>query len=296
MARSVKEQVAAEVVRAAAGDRERVGLIAGSGRFPVLFAETARRRGVEVIAVAHRGETDPELARVVAAITWIYPGELQTMIGALAAAGVRRAVMVGGIAKPRLFSDLRPDTRALAMLQRVGTLRDDLVLRAVAAELEVDGIAVVPSTLYLQEIVPGAGVLGSRAPTSAEWADIGFGFRAAKVIGQFDVGQSVVVRSGAIVAVEGVEGTDATIRRAGQLANGDIVLVKVCKPTQDTRFDLPAVGPATVRALAEVRGRALAVEAGSTITLDRAEMVALADAADIAVVAVDPAVLAKEIR
>ncbi len=296
MARGVKEQVAAEVVRAAAGDRERVGLIAGSGRFPVLFAETARRRGVEVIAVAHRGETDPELARAVAAITWIYPGELQTMIGALAAAGVRRAVMVGGIAKPRLFSDLRPDARALAMLQRVGTLRDDLVLRAVAAELEVDGIAVVPSTLYLQEIVPGAGVLGSRAPTSAEWADIGFGFRAAKVIGQFDVGQSVVVRSGAIVAVEGVEGTDATIRRAGQLANGDIVLVKVCKPTQDTRFDLPAVGPATVRALAEVRGRALAVEAGSTITLDRAEMVALADAADIAVVAVDPAVLAKEIR
>lgn len=273
---------------------ERIGLIAGSGRFPVLFAETARRRGVEVIAVAHRGETDPDLERVVAAITWIHPGELGVMIGTLAAAGVRRAVMVGGIAKPRLFSDLRPDARALAMLQRVGTLRDDLVLRAVAAELEADGIAVVSSTLFLDEIVPGPGVLGARAPSPAEWADIVFGFRAAKVIGQFDVGQSVVVRSGGVVAVEGVEGTDATIRRAGQLANGDIVLVKVCKPTQDMRFDLPAVGPGTVRALAEVHGRALAVEAGRTITLDRAEMIALADAAGIAVVAVDAAAVERE--
>ena len=273
---------------------ERIGLIAGSGRFPVLFAETARRRGVEVIAIAHRGETDPDLERVVAAITWIHPGELGVMIGTLAAAGVRRAVMVGGIAKPRLFSDLRPDARALAMLQRVGTLRDDLVLRAVAAELEADGIAVVSSTLFLDEIVPGPGVLGARAPSRAEWADIVFGFRAAKVIGQFDVGQSVVVRSGGVVAVEGVEGTDATIRRAGQLANGDIVLVKVCKPTQDMRFDLPAVGPGTVRALAEVHGRALAVEAGRTITLDRAEMIVLADAAGIAVVAVDAAAIERE--
>src|SRR5205807_931688 len=158
---------------------ERIGLVAGSGRFPVLFAETARRRGVEVVAVAHLGETDPALERVVSAITWIHPGELDAMIHALQTAG----------------------------------------------------------------------------------------FRAAKVIGQFDIGQSVVVRSGAVIAVEGIEGTDATIRRAGQLANGDIVVVKVCKPTQDTRFDLPAVGPETVRTLAEMRGRALAVEAGRTITL-----------------------------
>jgi len=272
-------------------ERERIGLIAGSGRFPVLFAETAARRGVDVVAVAHRGETDPELGGVVAAITWIHPGELEAMIRALAAAGVQRTVMVGGIAKSRLLNEMRPDARAIAMLQRVGTLRDDLVLRAVAAELETEGIAVVPSTLYLDEIVPVAGVLGGRAPTDAEWNDIRFGFRAAKVIGRFDVGQSVVVRSGGIVAVEGIEGTDATIRRAGQLANGDVVLVKVCKPTQDTRFDLPAVGPATVRALADVRGRALAVEAGRTITLDRAEMIALADAAGIAVVAVDGAAM-----
>jgi DUF1009 family protein len=281
-------------VGAEPGDAGAIGLIAGSGRFPVLFAETALRRGVEVIAVAHRGETDPELEGVVAGITWIRPGELETLIGALRAAGVRRAVMVGGIAKPRLFQDFRPDARAVAMLQRVGTLRDDLVLRAVAAELEGEGITVVPSTEYLQDLVPVAGVLGGRTPSAGEWTDIHFGFRAAKEIGRFDVGQSVVVRSGAIVAVEGVEGTDATIRRAGELANGDIVLVKVCKPTQDRRFDLPAVGPATIRALTRGRGRALAVEAGCTITLDRAEMIALADAADIAVVAVDATTVREE--
>ncbi len=266
---------------------ERIGLIAGSGRFPVLFAETARRHGVQVFAVAHRDETDPELERAVAGITWINPGELDAMIRALKGTGVTRAVMVGGIAKPRLFREFRPDARAMALIARLGKVRDDLVLRGVAEELESEGIAIVASTLYLTEIVPRAGVLGARPPTAEEWRDIRFGFRAAKVIGQFDIGQSVVVRSGAVIAVEGIEGTDATIRRAGQLANGDIVLVKVCKPTQDRRFDLPAVGPATVTALAAVEGRALAIEAGSTIILDRDEMIRLADRAEIAVVAVD---------
>src|SRR5207253_4034613 len=141
--------------------KERIGLVAGSGRFPVLFAETARRRGVEVVAVAHLGETDPALERVVSAITWIHPGELEAMIRALQAAGIRQTVMVGGIAKPRLFRELRPDERAMRLLSRLGKLRDDLVLRALAAELETEGIAVVESTLYLQEIVPLAGVLGS---------------------------------------------------------------------------------------------------------------------------------------
>ena len=267
----------------------RIGLIAGSGRFPVLFAETARRRGVEVFAVAHRDETDPELEHVVAGVEWIFPGELDAMIQALKRSGVRQAVMVGGIAKPRLFREFRPDARAMALIARLGQVRDDLVLRGVAAELESEGIVVVESTVYLRDIVPSAGVLGAREPTSEEWRDIRFGLRVAKVIGQFDIGQSVVVRSGAVIAVEGIEGTDATIRRAGQLANGDVVLVKVCKPTQDTRFDLPAVGPATIAALAQVHGRALAFEAGRTIVLDREQMIALADAAEIAVVAVDRA-------
>jgi DUF1009 family protein len=267
--------------------RERIGLIAGSGRFPVLFAETARRRGVEVVAVAHRGETAPELVHHADAITWVQPGQLQALIDALRAREVTRTVMVGGIAKPRMFREITPDARALAMIARVGKLRDDLLLRALADELEGEGIRVVPSTTYLDEIVPAAGVLGRRPPTPEEWADIRYGFQVVKMIGRFDIGQSVVVRGGAVMAVEGIEGTDATIRRAGQLVN-DIVVVKATKPSQDLRFDLPAIGPETIRTIAEVRGRALAVEAGRTIVLDRPEMLALADDAKIAVVAVEP--------
>ena len=265
----------------------RVGLIAGSGRFPVLFAETARRRNVGVVAVAHIGETDQALEGAVEAITWVHAGQVQAIIDALKQADVTRAVMVGGIAKPRLFVEFKPDARALAVIARCGTLRDDVLLRALARELETEGIQIVESTLYLQDIVPTEGVLSTRHPTPEEWADIHFGFRAAKVIGQFDIGQSVVVRGSAVVAVEGIEGTDATIRRAGQLVNGDIVVVKACKPTQDLRFDLPAVGPATIRTIAEVKGRALAMEAGRTVILDREEMIALADATGIAVVAVN---------
>jgi DUF1009 family protein len=197
--------------------------------------------------------------------------------------------MVGGIAKPRLFREIMPDARALAAIARVGKLRDDLLLRTLAEELEREGIRVVASTTYLDEIVPAAGVLGRREPTPEEWADIRYGFQVVKVIGRFDIGQSVVVRGGAVMAVEGIEGTDATIRRAGQLVNGDIVVVKATKPIQDLRFDLPAIGPDTIRTMAEVGGRALAVEAGRTIVLDRSEMLALADEAKIAVVAVDPA-------
>jgi hypothetical protein len=271
--------------------RERIGIIAGSGRFPILFAETAKRRGVDVVAVAHRGETAPELVHHVDAITWVQPGQLQAVIDALRQHGITRTVMVGAIAKPRMFREILPDARALAALSRIGKLRDDLLLRTIAEELEQEGITVVPSTTYLDEIVPAAGVLGQREPTPEEWADIRYGFQVVKAIGRFDIGQSVVVRGGAVMAVEGIEGTDATIRRAGQLVNGDIVVVKATKPIQDLRFDLPAIGPDTIRTIAEVRGRALAVEAGSTIILDRELTLTLADDARIAVVAVDPSKL-----
>lgn len=266
---------------------ECIGLIAGSGRFPMLFAQRAALQGVRVVAVAHRDETAPELAGHVDHITWIRAGEVGALIDALKAAGVTRAVMVGGIAKPRLFEEFHPDARALALLARVGVLRDDLLLRGLAAELEQDGITVVESTLFLGDIVPRPGILGRRAPSEREWSDIRFGMRAAKEIGRFDIGQSVVIRNGAVVAVEGIEGTDATIRRAGTLVRGEIVVVKVCKPTQDTRFDLPAVGPQTVRTMGEIGGRALAVEAGRTVMLDREELLAVADAADVSVVAVE---------
>jgi DUF1009 family protein len=266
---------------------ELVGLIAGNGRFPLVFAERASRLGVRVAAVAHRGETDPELAGAVEAITWIHAGQIGLLIDTLKAAGVQRVVMAGGITKVRLFDDFKPDARALALLARVGTIRDDELLRALAAELEVEGMTVVESTLYLGDLVPAAGVLSARTPSDREWADVRYGVRAAKEIGRFDIGQSVVVRHQAVVAVEGIEGTDATILRAGALARGDLVVVKACKPTQDTRFDLPAVGVQTIHTMVDAGARVLAVEAGRTVMLDRDALVAAADAAGVAVVAVE---------
>jgi hypothetical protein len=239
-----------------------------------------------VVAVAHRCETAPDIAGVVDALTWVEAGELEKLIAALKAAGVRRAVMVGGIRKHRLFQRMRPDARAAALLARVGTFKDDEVLRAVAAELEGEGIEVVPSTAFLAEVVPRVGVYTRRAPTPEEWRDIRYGFRVAKEIGRWDIGQCVVVRGGAVLAVEGIEGTDETIRRGGALVSGGIVVVKVCKPTQDLRFDLPAAGLATVRTLVEAGGRVLALEAGRTVMLEREPMVAAADAAEVALVAV----------
>lgn len=266
--------------------RERIGVVAGSGSFPVLFAETARARGVEVVAVAHVGETDPAIERHAATVVWVRPGRIQDLIDGLTSNGVRRAVMVGGIAKPRLFQSFDPDARALAAIERAGSLRDDLLLRALAEELARDGVEIVESTLFLDDIVPRPGRVAGPAPSDDEWTDVRFGFRVAKAIGAFDIGQSVVVRGGAVIAVEGIEGTDATIRRAGSLVGGDVVVVKACKPTQDVRFDLPAIGPTTIRTMAEVGGRVLAVEAGRTVMMECEELRRLADEHGIAVVAV----------
>ena len=267
---------------------ERIGLIAGNGRFPLVFAETARREGVEVVAVAHRGETPAEIAGLVAELTWIRVGELGKMIRTFKRAGVRRAVMAGGLAKPRHLADFRPDVRGAAFIAKTRSLKDDVLLRGVAAELEHDGIAVVESTLFLGALVPAAGTLTRAEPTAREWEDVRFGFAVAKDIGRWDIGQSVVVKGGAVLAVEGIEGTDAAIRRGGELGQGGVVVVKVSKPIQDLRFDVPAVGVTTVGVLREVGGRVLALEAGRTIMLDREALIAAADAAGIAVVAVTP--------
>lgn len=266
---------------------KRIGLVAGNGYFPILFAESARRHHVEVVAVAHRGETSDGIVDVVSAVTWVDPGELEKLITALKTGGVCQAVMVGGIQKHRLFQNMSPDARALAVLQRVGTFKDDAVLRGVAEELESEGIEVVPPTVFLAEVLAHNDVYTRRRPNPAEWRDVRYGYRVAKEIGRWDIGQCVVVRGEAVLAVEGIEGTDQTIRRAGALANGEVVVVKVCKPTQDLRFDLPAVGLGTVRSLVEAHGSVLAVEAERTVMLERAEMVAAADAAGVAIVGIE---------
>ncbi len=268
---------------------EKVGLIAGKGQFPLLFAQAAKRRGVAVMAVAHRGETDPRLEALVDRLNWVYVGQLGKIIRLLKAAGVHQAVMAGGISRGRLFSQFRPDLKALSLVRRVGGGRDDRLLRAVAAELEAEGIAIAPSTLFLDDLLATKGLLSRRPPTPEEVLDLEFGFQVAKEIGRLDLGQCVVVRRQVVVAVETVEGTDETIRRGGRLAGPGTVVVKVSKPDQDLRFDVPAVGRDTLAVMREVKAAVLAVEAGKTLIFDQDEMLKLANQAKIAVVGLEAA-------
>lgn len=260
-----------------------IGLIAGKGQFPLLFAQAAQAQGVDIIAVAHRGETDPALASLVKELHWVYVGQLGKIIRIFQQAGVRQAVMAGGISRGRLFSEFRPDLRALNLIRRVGAGKDDRLLRAVAAELEEEGITIAPSTLFLEELLAAPGKLSRRTPTPEEFQDIDFGLQVAREIGRLDIGQCVVVRRQVVAALEAVEGTDAAIRRGGELAGPGTVVVKVSKPHQDLRFDVPAVGLDTIRVMAEVKAAVLAVEAGKTLIFNRPEMLAAADRTKIAV-------------
>lgn len=264
----------------------KLGLIAGNGKFPLIFAEQARREGVELVTVAHRGETLEEIEGVTEPVTWVYIGELGKIIRTFQRAGVKEAVMVGGIKKIKLFSNFRPDIRGAAFLAKVRSREDDQLLRGVAGELEKEGIRVLESTLFLSEIIPAEGVLTRRSPSPEEWEDIRLGFATAKEIGRLGVGQCVIVKRRVVVAVEAVEGTDAAIRRGADLGKEGFVVVKVSKPQQDLRFDVPAVGLDTIRALRDLKGSALAIEAGKTILIEKDKLIEEADAAGIAIVAV----------
>jgi DUF1009 family protein len=263
---------------------EKIGLIAGKSNFPLIFAQSAQKQGLEVVAAAHRGETDPGLEHLVSSLQWVSVGQLSKIIKFFKKAGVTRAVMAGGITKGRLFTHLRPDLRALKLLSRLKHVGDDGILRGVAAELESEGITIVSPTPYMTELLVPAGVLSRRQPTAAEMQDIKFGSEIAKEIGRLDIGQCVVVRRQAVLAVEAIDGTDATIRRGGLLAGEKAVVVKVSKPDQDLRFDVPAVGLGTVEVMQEVKAAALALEAGKTLMFDRTAMLQLADKFKIAVI------------
>jgi hypothetical protein len=210
-------------------------------------------------------------------------GQLGKIIRIFKNEGVSRAVLAGGITRGRLFRHFRPDFRALSLIRRVGGGQDDRLLRAVAAELEGEGIQIAPSTLFMEEILASPGQLSRRAPNPEERQDLDFGFQVAKEIGRLDIGQCVVVRRQVVVALEAIEGTDETIRRGGLLAGPGTVVVKVSKPNQDLRFDVPAVGLDTIRAMAEVKAAVLAVEAGKSLMFNRAEMLQEADRAGIAI-------------
>jgi DUF1009 family protein len=264
-----------------------IGLIAGGGRFPLLFAESARRAGHRVVAVAHKSETDAALAEAVDAITWVKVGQLGHVLEALKAGGAVQSVMLGAITKRRFFADAMLDAAGLKVVARVAVRSDDNMLRAIARFLEEEGVPITDPTPFLSDRLAPEGVLGRRAPTEEEWADARYGLELARGIGRLDLGQTVAVKDRVALAVEALEGTDACIRRGGELArSGGFVVVKAVKPDQDRRFDLPAVGPDTVDALREAGGRVLVVEAGATLVMDLDRMVEKADRAKIALVGV----------
>lgn len=272
---------------------EPLGLIAGSGRFPFLVAEEAQRRGVPVVALGIPGVTDPALKTVAGGLTWFKLGQIDAPIKALKDGGVRKVVMAGKVQHVSLFGGVLPDWRAAKVLLALKDKRTDTILKAVVDEFAKDGLEFVSSALYLEHLLAPAGPLTKRAFTPEERADAMIGWRAAKAVAGFDIGQTVVVQSAAIVAVEGMEGTDACVARAAALARTQgrepsLVVVKVAKPRQDFRFDLPVLGLDSIVNFKAAGVKAIALEAGSTLIFDRDRFAINADAAGIAVAGFPP--------
>jgi len=261
-----------------------IGLIAGGGQFPLLFAEAARARGRRVVAIGHVNETESSLADKADTFYWVKLGQLGKIIKYFHQEGVRETVFAGTITKTRIFRDIFPDLKGLTLWNKIDIRQDDAILRSVARALEAEGIQVLPSTCYLDQLFFPQGILTRKKPNEAQWEDIRFGWKIAREIGRLDIGQCVVVRDRSVLAVEAIEGTDATIRRGGELGRNGAVVVKLKKPGQDFRFDLPATGVRTIETLASVKGAVLAVEAGQSLLFDRAAMVQAADAAGLVVV------------
>jgi DUF1009 family protein len=267
----------------------RWGLIAGNGRFPFLVLDAARSQGIDMAVIAIREEASPELEKVAPTVHWVSLGELSRALELLHQEGVNRAVMAGKVKHNKIFSSIRPDWKLAKLLLSLPLKNTDSLIGAVAQVLESEGIQLVDSTAFLKPLVPGAGVLTRRAPDAREAADIGYGLEIARQIAALDLGQTVVIRDRACVAVEAMEGTDETIERAARLAAGKpIVVVKVSKPRQDMRFDVPVVGPQTVEVMQRGRATAMAVDADRVLLLDRKHVIEAADAAGIAIEAFPP--------
>ncbi|MGA2648974.1 MAG: UDP-2,3-diacylglucosamine diphosphatase LpxI [Terracidiphilus sp.] len=278
----------------------KLGLIAGNGRFPFLLLDAARAEGLHVVVAAIREETDPEIDQRAAtddqiAVYWLSLGELSRLIETFHKEGVTRAVMAGQVKHKQIFSSIRPDWRLAKLLLNLRTRSTDILLGAVAKVLGDEGIELVSSTSYLEPLLAQKGVLTARSPDEAEAGNIVYGLGVARAVAGFDIGQTVVVAAQACVAVEAMEGTDATIARAGQLMSslgGDpstlerrLTVVKVAKPNQDMRFDVPVIGIRTIETMVEAGASCLSVEAGRTLLFDRASIIERAGKAGIAIVA-----------
>ncbi len=265
-----------------------LGLVAGNGRFPFLVAEAARRAGRRVVAVAIKEEAAPELAGVVDEIHWVGLGQLGRCIDALKTAGVREAVMAGQVKHRQIFSGIVPDLKLMAVLARLAMKNTDSLIGGVADALAGEGITLLPSTQLLQDHLAREGAMTRRKPSRDEHKDIDYGVHVARTLAGLDLGQTVVIKDRAAVALEAMEGTDEVIRRAGRIAGAGCTVVKVAKPRQDPRFDVPVVGAGTLDAMAEAGARTLALEAGRTLLLDRGAFLAEADRRAIAAWGVAP--------
>lgn len=260
------------------------GLIAGNGQFPFLVLEAARDQGIEMAVIAIREEASPELEKVANRLHWVSLGELSRTLDLLREEGVTRAVMAGQVKHNKIFSSIRPDWKLAKLLLSLPLKNTDSLIGAVAKVLESEGVQLVDSTSFLKPLVPTPGVLTRRAPNEHEAADIAYGREIARQIAGLDLGQTVVIRDRACVAVEAMEGTDETIERAARMAgDATLVLVKVSKPRQDMRFDVPVIGLKTVEVMQRCRVTALAMDAGRTLLFDRARVLEAADAAGIAI-------------
>ena len=282
---------------------DKLGLIAGNGRFPFLLLDAARAHGLQVVVAAIKEETDPEMDERAAAdpkihVHWLSLGELSRLIETFQGEGVTRAVMAGQVKHKQIFSSIRPDWRLAKLLLNLRTRNTDMLLGAIAKVLGDEGIELISSTAYLEPLLAQPGVLTSRAPSEEELKDAAYGRTVAKAIAAYDLGQTVVIAAQACVAVEAMEGTDATVERAGGLfrtldaeidpittLSRSLTVVKVAKPDQDMRFDVPVIGVATIRTMQHAGATCLAIEAGKTLMFDPAAIIAAADAAGISVIA-----------
>lgn len=264
----------------------RYGLIAGNGRFPFLVLEGARRSGVEMAVAAIREEAEPEIERLASCLEWVRIGQLGKLIRFFKREGVTHAIMAGQVKHVQIFSNAIPDARMLMMLLRLPRRNTDALIGGVAKELASEGIELIDSTFFLPDHLPAAGVQTRRGPNEQERGDIEYGLEVARVTAGIDLGQTIVVRARACVAIEAMEGTDATIRRAGGLARGRLTVIKIAKPDQDMRFDVPVVGVPTIETMIEAGATCLCLTANKTLMFDREEMVRRADAARISIVAV----------
>jgi len=264
------------------------GLIAGNGKFPFLVLQAARSQGIEMVVAAIKEETFPEIEQHAKTVHWMSLGQLGKLIKTFKAEGVSDAIMAGQVKHKQIFSSIVPDLKMIQLLASLATKNTDSLIGGVAKMLENEGIHLIDSTSFLRPLLPEPGVLTRRSPSEEEKRDLDYGYRIARELGRLDLGQSVAVSDGACVALEAMEGTDAIIERAASLLNGRMLrVVKLAKPNQDLRFDVPVIGRGTVQLMARLKVSALAIEARKTLMIDREDLIRDADAANITIVAVE---------